>query len=83
MAYDGPEKKGSESKNAKFRRLAEKRTNAILDKIRILGHLSDKKRYEYSKDEVNHVFSAIEAELKRVREKFLEDTENERFKFKM
>ena len=60
----------SQTKAEAFRRLAEKRTNAILDSIRILGNLSNPYAYEYSEEEVRAVFAAIEQELKVTRTKF-------------
>ena len=38
-----------ESKKDKFVRIAEARTNKIIDMIRLLGNCSNKASYEYSK----------------------------------
>jgi len=57
-------------KHERFKRLATKRTNAILDKLRLLGNLSSKSNYDYSDDEVNKIFSAIESQLKIAKVKF-------------
>jgi hypothetical protein len=58
-------------KRAAFARLAEKRTNAILDRIRILGHLSNRSAYEYSEEDVRKVFGVIEDELRLTKARFL------------
>lgn len=59
-----------ENKREKFIRLAEKRTNAVLDKIRILGNCSNPYAYEYIDADVREIFSAIENELKIARAQF-------------
>lgn len=53
-----------ESRNERFKRIANRRTNNILNQIRLLGNLSNKSTYEYSDDEVNKIFSAVEAQLR-------------------
>ncbi len=53
-----------ESRHDRFRRIASKRTNEILEKIRILGNLSNKSSYECTEEELNKVFSEIEKQLK-------------------
>jgi hypothetical protein len=60
----------TESKSDAFKRLAERRTNAILDRIRVLGNLSNPYAYEYTEDDVRAIFSAIDQELKLTRLKF-------------
>ena len=60
----------SESKSATFRRLATKRTNAVIERLRVLGHCSNPQLYEYSADDVRKIFRAIESELKTVKSKF-------------
>ncbi len=60
----------SELKHEAFRRLAAKRTNAVLDKLRILGHCANPWQYEYSEEDVKKIFKAIDAELRAVRVKF-------------
>lgn len=69
-------------KSDKFRELAENRTNAILDKIRVLGNLANKSRYEYTTDEINQVFRELENELKRTKEKFLDNSKSDTKKFR-
>lgn len=59
-----------ESKKERFIRIAEARTNKIIDMIRLLGNCSSRATYEYSKDDVRKIFNAIESELKIVKTKF-------------
>lgn len=60
-----------ESRNERFKRIATRRTNNILHHTRLLGNLSNKSTYDYSDDEVNKIFSAIESHLKMAKIKFL------------
>lgn len=60
----------NESKQDAFHRLATQRTNAILDRLRILGHCANPQLYEYSDEDVKKIFRAIESEVKAVKNKF-------------
>ncbi len=60
----------SETKSEAFRRLATKRTNAVIDKLRILGHCANPWQYEYSEDDMKKIFRVIDAELRAVKVKF-------------
>lgn len=68
-----------ESRSERFKRLASKRTNEILEKIRILGNCSNKSSYEYTEEEINKIFSEIDKHLKLTKAKFLAG-KRERFK---
>ncbi|EOB3523578.1 hypothetical protein ACIJEF_001591 [Enterococcus faecalis] len=59
-----------ESKEEKFIRLAESRTTNVIQKIQLLGNLSNRRNYEYSNKEVNEIFNAIETEIKRAKKLF-------------
>lgn len=59
-----------ESKRDAFRRLATQRTNAVLDRLRILGHCANPALYEYSEEDVRKMFRAIDAEVRAVKVKF-------------
>ena len=59
-----------ETKSERFVRIAEARTNKIIDMIQLLGNCSNKSTYEYTKDDVKQIFSAIESELRTARAKF-------------
>ena len=70
-----------ETKYDKFKRLAENRTNKIIDMIRLLGNLSAKSTYEYSEKDILKIFSSIEKELKIAKLKFSDiDDTNKKFK---
>lgn len=59
-----------ETANQKFIRIAEARTQKIIDMIRLLGNCSNTYVYEYTKKDVEKIFSAIEYELNMVKKKF-------------
>ena len=60
----------NESKRERFVRLAEARTNKILDMIKLLGNCSSKSNYDYTDEDVKKIFGAIERELKNTKAKF-------------
>jgi ABC-type Fe3+-hydroxamate transport system substrate-binding protein len=70
----------NETSQERFKRIATLRTNAILDKLRILGKLSNRQRYSYSEEDINKIFSAINKQVREVRAKF--DSQKEK-KFKL
>lgn len=59
-----------ESKRDAFLRLAERRTNAVLERVRVLSNCANPYAYEYSEEDVKKIFGAIEQELKVARIKF-------------
>ena len=69
-----------ESKRDAFRRLAERRTNAVLERIRILSNCANPYAYEYDDDEVRKMFAAIEKELRVARAKFSRGQPKREFK---
>jgi len=69
--------KVSESKEEAFRRLATKRTNAVLERIRVLGHCANPQLYQYSEEDVRKIFHAIEKELRIVRIRFQNSSKSE------
>lgn len=48
-----------EDKHLRFKRLAEARTQKVLDTIDLIGNLSNKSFYSFSEDEVKEIFNAI------------------------
>ena len=71
-----------ETKNERFVRIAEARTNKIIDMIGLLGNCSNKATYDYSKDDVKKIFAAIDTELKAAKAKFDSSSEDS-IKFKL
>ena len=67
----------NETPKERFKRIATVRTNAVLDRLRILGNLSNRQMYSYSEEDINKIFSAISKQLKEVRVKFNSRKEKE------
>jgi hypothetical protein len=59
-----------ESRHDRFKRIASKRTNEILEKFRILGNCANRSSYEYTGEEVHKIFSEIDKQLKLTKTKF-------------
>ena len=69
-----------ETKRERFVRIAEARTNRILDNMRLLGNCSSKSNYEYADEDIKQIFGALEKELKQTKNRFLGvDSKEERF----
>lgn len=66
-------------KKERFKRVAEKRTNKIIEQIRLLGNCSNKSNYEYSEEDIKKIFSAIEVELKDTKQKYQTKTKMKKF----
>lgn len=58
------------SNRERFIGVAEARTQAILDKIRILGNCSNKNLYNYFPEEIDKIFKAIQDQLNQTKMKF-------------
>lgn len=60
----------TEAKRDAFLRLAQRRTQAVLDRLRILSHCANPYAYEYTEEDIRKIFSAIEEELALTKAKF-------------
>jgi hypothetical protein len=69
----------TESKRDRFVRLAEKRTNSVIERIRVLSNCANRYAYEYHEDDVRKMFAAIEKEMKTARAKFEAGLVSDRF----
>lgn len=71
-----------DEKRERFVRIAEKRTNKILEQIRLLGNCSNKHNYSYTDEDIKKIFSVIDNELKEAKIKFTSQANKEKFKLK-
>lgn len=60
----------SEVKVTRFKRIAEHRTNRILNDLRLLGNTANRNTYAYSDDQIDKIFDALEDKLAEVKGKF-------------
>ena len=68
-----------QEKTDRFKRVAENRTNKIIDQIRLLGNCANRSNYEYSEEDVKKIFSAIESDLKETKSKYQMKSQNKKF----
>ena len=64
----------------RFLKIASNRTNKVLEDLRMLENCSNTNNYEYSEEDVNKMFDALQAALDSARTKF-GGKKKERFKF--
>ncbi|MFA5069742.1 MAG: hypothetical protein WC528_00470 [Patescibacteria group bacterium] len=72
----------NESKADRFKRLAEYRTNEVLNKLMILGNCANRQAYDYTESDVRKIFDSIEKMVRDVKSKFHHTTKDQRFKLK-
>ncbi len=59
-----------ENRRERFKRVASKRTNEIIDKIRILWNCANKSTYEYNEEDISKIYREINEQLKQTRSRF-------------
>ena len=74
--------KTSNDKRENFLRLAEARMEKALKSISLLGNLANKSSYEYTDEEVEMMFSALEDMIAEVRSEFVSKKKEIKFSFK-
>ena len=57
-------------KQDKFVELANKRVSAAIDKLRLIGNLSNRKYYEYSDEQIDLIIKRLNEEILSVKQKF-------------
>ena len=60
----------AETRRERFVRIAQKRTQQVLERLRILGHCANRSAYEYSPEDVDKIFATLQRELEDTRRKF-------------
>ena len=70
-------------KQENFKRLAESRTNKVIDMLQLIGNLSNTSNYEYSIEDVNKMFEAIFLEAEWQKAKFKISTGERKKRFKL
>ena len=68
-----------DKRNENFKRVAEKRTNKLIEMIILLGNLSNKSFYDYDDEDILLIFNEIQKELDKQKQKLLSG-KNSRFK---
>ena len=73
--------KNEETKREKFVRIAEARTNKIINMIQLLGNCSNQSLYEYSQKDVNKIFNPIQTELDEAKKRYSKQDSQKGSKF--
>lgn len=60
----------AENKREKFIRLAENRVNSTLKEINLIGNLSNKSNYDYSKEDVDKIIKTLKKAVSDLESKF-------------
>lgn len=68
-----------ETKEQRFKRIAEKRVQRVLDSLRSLSQTSNKRMYQWNDQQMKKIWAVIDEELKRCRASF-EESEPEEFR---
>lgn len=71
-----------ETKRDNFKRIAENRTNKIIELISKLQNLMNPSFYEYTEEEIDSIFDAIQDELDKQKQTF-KNNMNRKRKFKL
>lgn len=58
------------TKEERFKRVASRRVQEILNKMRLLKNCANKGNYSYADDQVNKIISTIDSEWKNVKAEF-------------
>lgn len=66
-------------KKDRFKRVAEKRVQRVIDSIRVLSNCSNKRMYEWEDHQLRKIWAAIDQELKSCKAKF-ENSKPQKFK---
>ena len=75
--------KPGETKSERFQRLAEARVNKIIAMMRLLGNLCKTGFYEYDRDQVEQIFTALQLELIKNKMRFLQPQREKRKRFSL
>lgn len=64
-----------ESKNERFKRLADSRGERLRREVRLIGNLANTKNYEYDEADVTALFAPIDQAMLEVKQLFLRNLE--------
>lgn len=68
-------------KAEKFIELAEFRINKVIKAIELIGNLANKNNYQYTEEQANQIFEAIEIAFDNAKSRFKTDKTKDLFKF--
>lgn len=72
-----------DKRREKFVELAEKRVTRVLKDLRLVGNLANRSNYSYTDDDMKKIVQAIENEVKNLRRRFENSSEETELTFKL
>lgn len=69
----------SETKEARFKRIAERRVQRVIDSLRSLSQCSNKRMYDWNSEQLKKIWNAVDGAVKSCKESF-EKAEPEEFR---
>jgi hypothetical protein len=69
-----------ESKEQRFKRVAQKRVQRVLDSLRSLSQCSNKRMYQWNDSALKKMWDAVDREMKRCKDSF-EESKPDEFRF--
>lgn len=66
-------------REARFKRVAQRRTQRVLEDLRLLSNCSNKSAYYYTEEDVKKIFRNIEEELRLTKAKFKTSKSKKKF----
>ncbi len=75
--------KSNETKRERFVRLAEARTNKILNMLQLLANCANRSTYDYTQEDVDKIFSAIQTQLNETKKAFINSSPTEKKRFSL
>ena len=66
----GKKKPERESKEERFKKVAGRRVQNVLNQMRLLRNCANRGNYAYTEEQVNKIFKAIDEEWKHVKSEF-------------
>lgn len=74
--------KNTETRRERFKRIAERRVNTILDNLDSLGKCSNKKYYEYTDKDVRKIFNELNNKIKEIKSLY-KNKNNKKIRFEL
>ena len=71
-----------QSKEARFKRVASRRVQEIITKLRLLKNCANRNNYSYSEEQVEKIRSTIDTEWKKVKSEF-DNTKSKKEEFSL
>ena len=62
-----------DSKLVRFERLAQRRVNAAIKQLRLIGNLANRRNYEFTESHLRQILDALDAEMRSLKHRFRDE----------